>query len=154
MLFWKQSQDFLKKNSKYSAGIREKDVLLGGGVSKMAKPQLSLGQRIRHYRTKAGLSQRALAAAVGISPAVLSRYEAGKLEPNVLTLMNIAKELKITVDTLVGLEPRPDLIAQNGDEALLLRLFRQLNDVGRDRALEYSSVLSGSPQHADSAQKT
>jgi len=120
----------------------------------MAKPQLSLGQRIRHYRTKAGLSQRALAAAVGISPAVLSRYEAGKLEPNVLTLMNIAKELKITVDTLVGLEPRPDLIAQNGDEALLLRLFRQLNDVGRDRALEYSSVLSGSPQHADSAQKT
>jgi hypothetical protein len=41
------------------------------------------------------------------------------------------------------------LIAQNSDEALALRLFRQLNDVGRERVLEYSSVLSGSPLHAD-----
>jgi transcriptional regulator with XRE-family HTH domain len=92
-----------------------------------------------------------LAAIVGVSPTVLSRYETDKLEPSVLTLMNIAKELKITVDALVGLEPRPDLIAQNGDEALLLRLFRQLNDIGRDRALEYALVLSGSPQHTESA---
>jgi transcriptional regulator with XRE-family HTH domain len=120
----------------------------------MTTSLLSLGQRIRHYRTKAGFSQRALAAIVGISPTVLSRYEADKLEPNVLTLKNIAKELKITVDTLVGLEPRPDLIAQNSDEALLLRLFRQLNNFGRDRVLEYSSVLSGSPQHSDSVPKT
>ena len=119
----------------------------------MTTSRLSLGQRIRHCRTKLGLSQRALAAAVGISPTVLSRYEADKLEPNVLTLMNIAKELKITVDALVGLEPRPDLIAQNSDEALALRLFRQLNDVGKSRVLEYSSVLSGSPQYADSSGK-
>jgi transcriptional regulator with XRE-family HTH domain len=153
MQFWKQSQIFFKKISKYFNGILEKDVLLGGGVRKMTMSQLSLGQRIRYYRTKAGLSQKALAASVGLSPTVLSRYEADKLEPNVLTLMNIAKVLKITVDALVGLEPRPDLIAQNSDEALLLRLFRQLNDVGRGRVLEYSSVLSVSPQHTDSAKK-
>jgi len=115
----------------------------------MTMSKLSLGQRIKHYRTKAGLSQKDLAAIIKISPTALSRYESGKLEPNVLTLMNIAKELKITVDTLVGLDPRPDLIAQNSDEALLLRLFRQLNDVGRGRVLEYSSVLSKSPKHAD-----
>jgi len=116
----------------------------------MTISQLSLGQRIRYYRTKVELSQKALATIIGISPTALSRYETGKLEPNVLTLMNIAKELKITVDTLVGLDPRPDLIAQNSEEALLLRLFRQLNDIGRDRVLEYSSALSRSPKHADS----
>ncbi|MDR2693955.1 MAG: helix-turn-helix domain-containing protein [Chitinispirillales bacterium] len=41
----------------------------------MTISRLSLGQRIRHYRTKTGLSQRTLAAIVGISPSVLSRYE-------------------------------------------------------------------------------
>jgi repressor LexA len=110
--------------------------------------QLSLGQRITHYRKKAGLSQKALATVVEISPAVISRYESDKLEPNVSTLMKISKVLNITVDTLVGLDPLPDLIAQTSDEALALRIFRTLNDTGQGRVLEYSSMLSKSPQHA------
>ena len=110
-------------------------------------PPLSLGQQLKSYRKKAGLSQKALAAIVEVSPAVISRYEADKLEPNISTLMKISKILNITVDTLVGLEPLPDLVAQNSAEALVLRIFRTLNDTGQSRVLEYSSVLSRSPQH-------
>ena len=102
---------------------------------------LSLGQRIMHFRKKAGLSQKDLAGAAGISLSALSRYETGKREPTAVAIMNLAKALGTTGDTLLGLEPRPDLIAQNGDEAKWLRAFRGLNNLGKDRALEMVSCL-------------
>jgi transcriptional regulator with XRE-family HTH domain len=110
----------------------------------------SLGQRLADFRKKAGVSQKALAEAVGIIPAALSRYETDAREPNIVILMSLAKALNITVDALLGLEPHPDLIAQNGDEYALLRNFRGLNRTGRERALEYTAVLLGSPKHVDS----
>ncbi|MCL2220619.1 MAG: helix-turn-helix domain-containing protein [Chitinispirillia bacterium] len=115
----------------------------------MDAPQLSLGQRIKHYRKKAELSQKGLAAIVGVSPTVLSRYESDKLEPNILTLMNLAKALNITGDALLGLELHPDLIAQNRDEYTVLRNFRRFNNLGQDRVLEYISGIAELPKYTD-----
>jgi len=108
----------------------------------------SLGQRITHFRKMAGFSQKDLADAAGISLSALSRYETGKREPNAAAIMSLAKALNVTGDTILGLDPLPDLIAQNSSEALALRIFRTLNDTGQSRVLEYSSVLSKSPQHS------
>jgi len=108
----------------------------------------SLGRRITYYRIKAGLTQKRCAELAGISPTALNYYEKDKREPNVLILINIAKVLRVTVDTLVGLEPRPDLIAQNSDEAFMLRLLRNLNSRGHERALELVSGLKEMPMYA------
>ena len=91
-----------------------------------------------------------MAAIVGISPTVLGRYETDAREPNTLILMKLASVLKVTADALLGLEPHPDLIAQNSDESDWLRIFRKLNDLGRGRALEYVSEMSEMPKYSDS----
>jgi len=111
----------------------------------------SLGQRIAYYRKRNGLSQKELAEAIGMSPTALSYYETDKREPNILVLMNLARTLNITGDTLLGLEPHPDTVAQNGDECALLRSFRALNGLGRDRVLEYIAGLEELPKYAGPA---
>ena len=109
----------------------------------------SLGQRIRYYRKKAGISQKDLAAAVGLSPNAISYYEKDKREPNILILMKIAKTLDVTGDALLGLE-HPDLAAKNRKEYALLHAFRSLKSVGQDRALEYVSALKELPYYSNS----
>lgn len=108
----------------------------------------TLGERIVYYRKKLGLSQKELAAAVGMSPTAISYYETDKREPNILILMNLAKTLNITGDTLLGLE-HPDLIAQTDDEYSMLCAYRALNSVGQERLLEYANSLRELPKYAE-----
>ena len=108
----------------------------------------SLGERIIYYRRRAGISQKKLAALTGIKPSTLSYYERGKREPNVLVLISLAKALGITGDALLGVKPQPDRIAQNRDEAAVLRVFRAMNPLGQKRALENMSDLSEVPKYA------
>ncbi|MDR2577553.1 MAG: helix-turn-helix domain-containing protein [Chitinispirillales bacterium] len=109
----------------------------------------TLGQRIVYFRKKAGVSQKNLAAVAGIKPSTLSYYEKDKREPSVQIIKNLSKALNITGDTLLGLEPYPDLIAQNRDEYTLLSAFRTLNGLGQKRALESVSDLSEVPKYAN-----
>jgi transcriptional regulator with XRE-family HTH domain len=52
-------------------------------------------------RRKAGLSQAALAAAVGVTPMSVSNYEAGRNGPSTRTMVAIAETLGVTVDDLL-----------------------------------------------------
>ena len=108
----------------------------------------SIGQRIKYYRKKAGLSQKDLAAEIGMSSNAVCHYERDYREPNILMLAGIAKALKVSGDALLGLEPNSDLVAQNRDESALLRDFRALKCVGQERALEYLSALKELPRYA------
>jgi transcriptional regulator with XRE-family HTH domain len=108
----------------------------------------SLGQRIVHYRKKAGFLQKELAAAIGITPTALNYYEKDKREPTVLVLANLADALGITGDALLGRE-HPDLIAKNKTEYSLLRAHRNLNNLGQERVLEYASDLSGLAKYTE-----
>ncbi|MCL2219394.1 MAG: helix-turn-helix domain-containing protein [Chitinispirillia bacterium] len=103
----------------------------------------SLGQRIIYYRKKAGLSQKALAEGIGISPPLLSYYENDKNDPPTSILAKLAEVLDITTDKLLGLDrPHPPAAYRNRNEYTLLRALRTLNNLGQDRALEYISELS------------
>ena len=108
----------------------------------------SLGQRITHYRKKAGLSQKELAAVIGISSPALSYYENDKNDPPTAILAKLSEVLNITSDKLLGLD-RPNLPTtyQNRNEYILLRALRVLNNLGQDRALEYISDLSELPKY-------
>lgn len=61
-----------------------------------------LGETIRAKRTKAGLSQEALAEKAGLSTVFISRIERGIESPSFDSLVKIAKALKIRVRELVA----------------------------------------------------
>lgn len=64
-----------------------------------------LGDRLRQHRQDQGVSLRTLAAAVGISPSMLSQVETGKIHPSVTTLYSLASHLDVSLDDLVGFTP-------------------------------------------------
>jgi transcriptional regulator with XRE-family HTH domain len=108
--------------------------------------ELSAGQKIKYHRKKRGLSLRALAVIVGISPSMLSRYENDMCLPNALIIRELAKALKTTGDYLLGSEHR-EMSIQDSDELHVLRIFRSLNEKGRKRLIDYSSDLKDTPKY-------
>jgi transcriptional regulator with XRE-family HTH domain len=60
-----------------------------------------LGANLRDWRRARGLSQRALAARVGISPRTLALYERGARFPNDRTLHALADAVDILPATLL-----------------------------------------------------
>ncbi|MFT4029344.1 MAG: helix-turn-helix domain-containing protein [Protaetiibacter sp.] len=69
-------------------------------------PDLStLGQRMRHFRTAAGLTLGELGDAVGVSASQLSLLENGKREPRLSLLSSIAEHLGIPVGELLDDAP-------------------------------------------------
>src|SRR6185369_14640770 len=63
----------------------------------------TLGQRMRHFRTAAGLTLEQLGSDVGIAASQLSLMENGKREPRLSLLAAIAERVGVTVPEL--LEP-------------------------------------------------
>ncbi|WP_202802629.1 cupin domain-containing protein [Microbacterium yannicii] len=60
-----------------------------------------LGGKIRAARTARGLSLRTVAAAINLSPSLLSQVETGKIQPSVSTLYAIVTYLDLSIDELL-----------------------------------------------------
>lgn len=61
-----------------------------------------IGSRLREAREARGMSLRALASAIGVSPSLLSQVETGKTKPSVSTLYSLVSQLDISTDALLG----------------------------------------------------
>ncbi len=73
-----------------------------------AEPEYSeMGDRLRAARRAHGLSLRALADRLGISPSLISQVETGRAKPSVNTLYALASELGISLDDLLFTDARP-----------------------------------------------
>jgi transcriptional regulator with XRE-family HTH domain len=66
-----------------------------------------MGDRLREARQGRGLSLRALAERLGVSPSLISQVETGRARPSVSTLYAIANELGISLDELLFIDARP-----------------------------------------------
>ncbi|HEY7969404.1 MAG TPA: XRE family transcriptional regulator [Candidatus Limnocylindrales bacterium] len=60
-----------------------------------------IGDHLRQVRLGRGLSLRALAGRVGVSPSLVSQVETGRARPSVRTLYAIVSELGISLDELL-----------------------------------------------------
>ena len=60
-----------------------------------------MGEKLRAARRAAGMTQAQLAAAIGCSQKDVSRWEAGQIEPGVLTVKKMAQALGCSMDDLV-----------------------------------------------------
>lgn len=66
-----------------------------------------ISDRIRRFRTGAGLSQVALASALGIKGPSVAEWESGKSKPAISRLPDLAQALGCTVDDLLGTNDDP-----------------------------------------------
>jgi transcriptional regulator with XRE-family HTH domain len=65
-----------------------------------------MGDRLREARQARGLSLRALAERLGVSPSLISQVETGRARPSVSTLYAIATTLGISLDELLFIDAR------------------------------------------------
>lgn len=59
---------------------------------------------LKELRLEKGLGQVELAKEIGVSKGVISLWENGLREPNMYSLIILAKFFKITIDELVGID--------------------------------------------------
>lgn len=64
-----------------------------------------LPDKLRELRMKYGLSQREVAAQLGLSPSVISGYETGERTPSTEVLLALSYLYKCSTDYLLGKEP-------------------------------------------------
>jgi transcriptional regulator with XRE-family HTH domain len=70
----------------------------------MVLDEIDIGRRVASARELAGITQRNLAARIGVSVNTLSRIEVGVTEnPNARIISDIAQALGCTTDYLLGL---------------------------------------------------
>lgn len=68
----------------------------------VSSDKICIGQSIRDYRERNGVSQRQLANALGISPQAVSKWEHGVTYPDITMIPDIAKLLGVSVAHLFG----------------------------------------------------
>jgi transcriptional regulator with XRE-family HTH domain len=90
---------------------------------------LKFGRRLQELRKKRGLRQKELAAAIGIHPLQVSKYETGLSFPTVAKVIEIAKFLQVSMDELFG-EIVPD--ETRVKNLRLLRRFKELEELPKD----------------------
>ena len=99
--------------------------------------------RLKECREIRGLSQKEVAATLKVSAPSVSNWESEKTRPTHDNLEKLADLYGVSVDYLLGRDapvetqkekpvPKDEL---SDDERELLRLFRQLNAEGREKAL-------------------
>lgn len=63
-----------------------------------------LGERLREQRIALKISQKDVANAIGVSPAIVSNYENSERTPSVETLLALANLYGCSIDYLLGKE--------------------------------------------------
>lgn len=124
-----------------------------------------LGDRIREARKKASLTQAELAEKIGVKRSVISKYENGSISPKYDTIMKIAEVLNVLPYDLYD-DPRwpknrprgqfniVDVITEaNSDtskrRAILVSLFKRLNEDGQKVAIDRISELTEIPRYQE-----
>ena len=98
---------------------------------------------IRRLRRERGLTQEALAQAVGVSPQAISKWETGQTMPDITLLLPISKVLGIGVNELLGGDRRIELVEgfqkalPFGEEFTLLVSLDALKEFPDDETFRY-----------------
>lgn len=67
------------------------------------------GERVRQIREARGLTQAVLAETIGKTRASITNMEAGRQQPTLSTLVDLARALGVPTGVLLGEEPLPPL---------------------------------------------
>jgi transcriptional regulator with XRE-family HTH domain len=90
---------------------------------------LTFGRRLKELRKRRGLAQKELAAAIGVHPFQVSKYETGANFPTVGKVIEIARVLQVGMDQLFG-DITPD--ESHVKNLRLLRRFKDLESLPKE----------------------
>lgn len=71
---------------------------------------VELAERLKELRKTKGLTQKALAESIGITPGAIYTYEANRQTPNIQVLFDICEKYHVSADWLLGLDGLPEKI--------------------------------------------
>lgn len=126
---------------------------------------MNIGQKIKHARTKKGLTQKQLGEKLGSTQQMIAQYESGKHTPKIDTLNHIAEALDVSLADLLSsnilnltdsvIDLFSDGNAQylgtstpdSSQERYLISQFRELNDKGKKKATDYVDDLIQIPKY-------
>lgn len=100
---------------------------------------MEIGDRIRHARVAAGLSQRQLAHAVGVTHGLVGQWESHRKSPGRENLRRIAEVTRISPGVLLGGEPNEMQIGTYITDLRqigLLKRFARLSERQQENLLE------------------
>lgn len=88
---------------------------------------LDFGIKLRELRERAGMSQKQLAAYIGVSPTSISLYELHERMPKQETMAEIARIFRVSTDYLLGIEKKRvlDLSGLTEEEIEILELLAE-----------------------------
>lgn len=118
---------------------------------------MTFGERLVYARELRGYNQKTFASLLEVTPTRLNYWEKDKREPDVLMIWNIISILKISGNWLIGgdgeIEPTKKAPAGNiGESDLekerLIQNYDNMNQVGREKLVDYSDYLADDPKHA------
>ena len=116
---------------------------------------MTTAEKIKELRLQKGLSQEALGTLIGVKKAAINKYETGRVV-NIkrTTLKRLADALGVTPADLLDDESSSSgahLSAPEVDprEEKLLSVFRELNDIGKRRAIENVEDLAGNEKYTN-----
>lgn len=96
---------------------------------------INFAARLKFLMNKYGLMQADLCRRTGIERSLMSNYYKGKARPTLDNAIALAKAFGITLDELVGFEPKTPLSER---EEELLDMFRELSDDEQREILGYT----------------
>lgn len=113
--------------------------------------------RLKELRTQSQLTQLELADKIGVNKQTISQYERGVRRPDLETLEALSDYFNVSADFMLGKAnitmryvTSDDLAILNGfndTELKLLNTFRELNQEGREKVLDYISDLIDSGKY-------
>ncbi|MDQ1123789.1 helix-turn-helix domain-containing protein [Microbacterium trichothecenolyticum] len=111
-------------------------------------PTASVGARIRDLRQARGISARALAKTLGISPSAVSQIERGVMQPSVSRLIAITDALGVPL--VAAFDPASDRpVEPAGPSGFTLQRAGQSPDIVLDSGVSFRRLTPGSSPGVD-----
>lgn len=101
---------------------------------------MSISERIKYLRDLHNLTQAELGRIAGVSDKAVSTWENGSAEPRMGAIQKIADHFGISKGWIIGESPlgngEPVLVCSDEGERRILEMYRSLNLIGKNRALQ------------------
>ena len=81
----------------------------------------AIGKNLRSIRKRRGLTQKKLGEKIGLTREAVASYEAGRSNPLITTLLDMAAVLRVSVNKILGLE------RQAGEVTIPLRWAKRMD---------------------------
>ena len=70
---------------------------------------MTLSERLKGLRIQNGVTQKAIADGIGVTPVSVQRFEYGSARPKLETVIKLADFFKVSIDYLLGRTDKPQV---------------------------------------------